>query len=104
MVEGVWLEVEVGHWVSEGGGLIEGDVRVDLGLTLGGRLGVEDRIKLGLEFSIAEGKNCAEEPDTVETTEFSGFWALCTAARARSFSILAVHQAGTMLGHFYIQD
>ena len=46
MVEGVWLEVEVGHWVSEGGGLIEGDVRVDLGLTLG----VEDRIKLGLGF------------------------------------------------------
>ena len=80
----------MGHWVSEGGGLIEGDVRVDLGLTLGGRLGVEDRIKLGLGFSIAEGRNCAEEPDTVETTEFSGFWALCTAARARSFSILAV--------------
>ena len=50
MVEGVWLEVEVGHWVSEGGGLIEGDVRVDLGLTLGGRLGLEDRIKLGLEL------------------------------------------------------
>ena len=85
------MEVEVGHWVSEGGGLIEGDVRVDLGLTLGGRLGVEDRIKLRLGFSIAEVRNCVEEPDTVETTECSGFW-----ARAQQ------HEQGPLLFWLYL--